>query len=316
MQSKPLQFFFDAMHHGKYEFDNFLHADITSKYTPIRVRQRTIYCPDRTLKAYQVFLNTFLFEHLDVNDRVVYSYRKGVNPHEMALAHAKGRAFFQTDIESFFDSIDRHLARSTILRQKDNAPISDLDLHLDRIIELTIINDALPIGFPTSPLISNICLTRFDDDFEEYCLSHSLIYTRYADDIVVSGKSHGALSDVGEKLNELLAQHFSGKLRQNRRKTKLKTIGEKIKVLGMAILPNGRVTIDMELKKKIEVHLYFYICNRQKFLDISDGNIDAGIQKLSGYINYINSADKLYLEKLRRKFGATILDSFLHRSAQ
>ena len=83
----------------------------------------------------------------------------------------------------------------------------------------------------------------------------------------------------------------------------------------MTILPNGQVTIDMELKKRIEVLLHFYIRNRPKFADMSGGDVDVGIQKLSGYINYINSADRPYLEKLKRKFGATVVDSFLHRSA-
>ena len=315
MQPKPLRLLFDAMHHGKYEFDDFQHADVTSSYTPVHIRQRTVYRPDKKLKAYQVFLNTFVFEHLEINERVVYSYRKGVNPHEMAFPHARSRAFFQTDIKNFFGSIDRRLTKSTILCQKDKVPISDLELHIDRILELTIINDALPIGFPTSPPISNVCLTRFDNDFEEYCLISDLVYTRYADDIVVSAKNRDVLLGVEAKMNELLVQHFAEKLRQNRMKRKLTTIGRKNRILGMVILPNGQVTIDMELKKKIEVLLHFYIRNRQKFLNMSDGDIEAGIQKLSGYINYINSADRLYLEKLKRKFGATIIDSFLHRSA-
>ena len=316
MHPKPLRRLFDAMHHGKYEFDDFLQADVTSSCKPIHVRQRTVYRPDKKLKAYQVFLNTFVFEHLEVNERVVYSYRKGVNPHEMAFPHARNRAFFQTDIENFFGSIDRRLTKSTILWQKNKAPISDLDSHIDRILELTIIDDTLPIGFPTSPLISNVCLTRFDNEFEEYCLIFDLVYTRYADDIVVSAKNRDALFGVEEKLDELLMQHFAGKLRQNRTKRKLTTIGRKTRILGMVILPNGQVTIDMEVKKRIEVLFHFYIRNRSKFLHMSDGDIDAGIQKLSGYVSYINSADRPYLEKLKRKFGATVVDSFLHRSAQ
>ena len=316
MQPKPLRHLFDAMHHGKYEFDDFLHADVTSSYTPINIKQRAVYRPDKKLKAYQIFLNIFLFEHLDVNERVVYSYRKGINPHEMAFPHASSRAFFQTDIANFFGSIDRHLVKATILCQKDKVPISDLDLHIDRILELTIIDGVLPIGFPTSPPISNVCLTPFDNEFEEYCLISDLVYTRYADDIVISAKNRDNLLGVEAKLNELLIHHFADKLRQNRTKRKLTSIGRKTRILGMVILPNGQVTIDMELKKKIEVLLHFYIRNRPKFLNMSDGDIDAGIQKLSGYINYINSADRSYLEKLKRKFGATIVDSFLHRSAQ
>ena len=315
MRSKTLAFLFDAIHRGKYEFEDFLHADLTPSRTPVEIKKRTVYRPDKKLKAYLVFLNTFLFEHLELNDRVVYSYRKGVNPHEVAHVHASSRAFFQTDIENFFGSINYALIRKTIVSQINQVPISDLDIYIDRILDLTTINEALPVGFPTSPVISNVCLTPFDNDLENHCLSSDLVYTRYADDIVVSAKSRDALLGLESKLNELLAHHFSGRLNFNKSKQKLTTIGRKTKIMGMVILPNGQVTIDMELKKKVEVLLHFYVRNRASFIDMFQGDFDAGVQKVSGYITYINTADKPYLEKLRRKFGAALIDSFLHRSA-
>ena len=316
MQSKPLGLLFDAMHHGKYELEDFLRGNIASCITTTRFKQRTLYRPDKKLKAFLVFLNTFLFERLAVNERVVYSYRKGVNPHEVAFAHAHSRAFFQTDIENFFGSIDRALVQSTILSQEERIPISDLSAHIKRILDLTTMDGVLPIGFPTSPVISNVCLTPFDNDLENHCVISDLIYTRYADDIVVSGQSRKALEGIESRLNELLSHHFGDSLKLNRAKRKLTAVGRKTRILGMVVLPNGQVTIDMKLKKKIEVLLHFFVRNRQKFLDMSGGDIDAGIQKLGGYINYINAADKPYLTKLKRKFGATVIDSFIHRSAK
>ena len=314
MQSKPLELLFDAVHHGKHDFEDFLNGDLTPRYSPVQIGRRTLYRPDKTLKAYLTFLNTFVFEHLLLNDRVVYSYRKGVNPHKAVHVHASNRAFFQTDIEDFFASINRTIVKDTVTLQLDRIPISDFPKYTERILDLTTIHDVLPVGFPTSPLISNACLTPFDDDLESYCASSALTYTRYADDMVISGKSRDDLRDIEPKLNELLAHHFSGLLRFNRAKQKLTTIGRKTKILGMMILPNGQVTIDIELKKKTEVLLHFYVRNRVSFIDISEGDFDVGVQKLSGYIAYINTADQPYLEKLRRKFGAAVVDSFLHRS--
>ena len=316
MQLRPLQHLFDAMHRGKYEFQDFLHGDIASSYEPIQIKQRSVYRPNKKLKAYLVFLNTFVFEYLSINERVVYSYRKGINPHGVAFPHAHSRAFFQTDIENFFGSIGRDLVKSTIISHKESVPVSDLCFYVDRILDFTIINKTLPVGFPTSPPISNACLTLFDNEFENHCLSSKLVYTRYADDIFVSGKRREDLSGIEEKLDELLRCYFDGYIKLNRDKCKLTTIGRKTKILGMVILPNGQVTIDMELKKKIEVLLHFFTHRRDRFLDLSNGDLDAGVQKLAGYISYINTADGLYLQKLKRKFGATVIDSFLHRSAQ
>ena len=165
-------------------------------------------------------------------------------------------------------------------------------------------------------MISNVCLTPFDNDLENYCADSDLVYTRYADDIIVSARSRRALESLESKLRELLTHHFDDRLKLNRSKRKLTTVGRKTKILGMVILPNGRVTIDMEVKKIIETRLHFYVRNRQKFLDVYAGDIDVGRDNLGGYINYVNTADKAYLTKLKRKFGAAVIDSFIHRSAK
>jgi RNA-directed DNA polymerase len=36
--------------------------------------------------------------------------------------------------------------------------------------------------------------------------------------------------------------------------------------------------------------------------------------RLAGLLNYVNTVDQSYLEKLRRKYGAAVVDVFLHRS--
>lgn len=313
--AKPLQVLFDAIHHGKHDFLDFLHGDIAANYTVLRDKRRSIYRPSQKLKAYHAFLNTFIFEYLTINPRVLYSYRKGVNPHQVVAVHAQNRAFFQTDLVNFFGSINRELVRSTVLERGSLVPITDLHEHLERILDLTTIEGLLPIGFPTSPLISNACLTGFDDELESHCRANALTYTRYADDIVISAQSREELQNIGSTITGLLTAHFSGRLRLNSAKSKVTTVGRKVKVLGMVITPSGRVTVDRELKRRIEVLLHFYIRDREKFSAMFEHNMRAGIEQLVGYVNYINSADKLYLEKLTKKYGATVIDSFLHRSA-
>jgi RNA-directed DNA polymerase len=315
MTTKPIQVLFEAMYHGKYEFGDFLRGDVAANYDSILIKDRRIYRPNKKLKAYHSFLNTFMCEHLDLNGRVVYSYRKGINPHQSVAAHALNRAFFQTDIMNFFGSIDREMVRSAIIDRGVRIPIADLHAHLERILDLTTVNGTLPVGFSTSPLISNACLTGFDNDLEEHCREAGLTYTRYADDIVLSAQNREALKDVGSLVREFLVRHLGEKIRLNSSKSKLTTIGRKVKVLGMVITPSGQVTVDMELKKRIEVLLHFYTRNREKFLDAVHHDMKAGVEQLGGYVNYINAADKPYLEKLRKKYGSTVIDSFLHRSA-
>lgn len=317
MTTKSLQALFEAMHHGKYEFDDFLHGDVGANFGVISVKGRDAYRPNKKLKAYHTFLNTFLCEYLDVNDRVVYSYRKGANVHAAVSAHAKSRAFFQTDLLDFFGSIDREMVRSALVKRSARVPISDLGDHIERVLELTTAPDgSLPVGFATSPPISNACLTAFDDELESHCKSTRLLYTRYSDDLVISAGQREDLADIETTVEQLLALHIAGKLKLNPTKSKLTTVGRKVKILGMVILPSGHVALDMDVKKRIEVLLYFYVRDRERFLKIVDNDMKSGIQQLAGYVNHVNAVDKAYLEKLSKKFGSTVIDSFLHRSAK
>ena len=42
----------------------------------------------------------------------------------------------------------------------------------------------LPIGFKTSPVVSNVVFRKFDILIEKFCAQHDILYTRYADDML------------------------------------------------------------------------------------------------------------------------------------
>jgi len=315
MNKKPLELLFAAMYHEKYDFSDFLSSDVSTNYDVRAFRGKPAYSPNKKLKAYHLFLNTFLCEFLEVNKRVVFSYRKGARPHEAVLAHAKSRAFFQTDIEDFFGSLKRPTIERTLRANAPNVPILDLDEHIHRILSLITVDEKLPVGFATSPHISNACLTPFDDELEDLCRGRGLIYTRYADDLTISGGARESLLDLSKVLQELLNKHFGETFRLNRAKSKLTTVGRKVKLLGLVILPSGQVSIDRELKDRIETRIHFFVDDRSKFMNLVDNDDEAGLEQLCGYVNYVNSVDPAYLEKLQRKFGATVIDSLLHRTA-
>ncbi|RWO78239.1 MAG: hypothetical protein EOS18_18745 [Mesorhizobium sp.] len=56
--------------------------------------------------------------------------------------------------------------------------------YLSRICTL---EDALPQGAPTSPAISNIAVLKADVQMSEFCAHNKLLFSRYADDICLSG---------------------------------------------------------------------------------------------------------------------------------
>ena len=318
MTPRPLRQLFDAMHHGKHRFEEFLELKPEEHYTPVRWNSRTIYKPSKKLKEFHSFLNEFLLEHLSVNRSVSFAYRKGATLLQAVVPHARSRAFYQTDLERFFDSITSDLIRSIL--EGAATPVSDLTEHIDHILGLLTINGKLPIGYSTSPILSNACLLGFDERLASISEGRQWIYTRYADDIIISADDRQTIEEAGEVIRSCLEAELGDGFTLNPSKSKLTTIGRKVKLLGLVILPNGAIAIERDVRNKIESWLYFYVSDRTRLAKIfeeerSEG-MEEGLQRLSGLVSYAYAADPPYLEKLRTKFGITVIDSFLHRSAQ
>ena len=315
---KPLKTLFEAMFHGKRSFEDFMRKvsedDLGRAHIRQGAKRREFINPSERLRAYHNFLRLFLVDFLPVHEDAVFSYRKGVSAHNAVEKHAQSRHFFVTDIESFFPSLTRDIMRNTITDAMSEIPIADLQEHLEHVLDTLCVDNALPIGFSTSPGLSNAALYSFDVVFHERCRQLGAIYTRYADDIVLSSSTRATVELGEEALNDLLAQMFDGELRLHRGKSKYLHVGGKIKLLGMVLLPNGTISVDTSVKDEIETMLHLFIRDRERFntlLEAGPAKIEA---RLAGLLNYVNTVDQSYLEKLRRKYGVAIVEMFLHRS--
>lgn len=205
---KSLQTLFDAVHHGKFDFADFIGGQVESHYDVVSAgpsgHRREIVRPDKVLKAYLTFVKAFVIEYLPINEDVAFSYRKGFSAFDAVAKHAHSRHFFQADIAAFFPNIDRGLIKRTILAAKEQCPVLDLEDAIERILDLVCVDDTLPIGFPTSAPISNAILLEFDNDLAAFCRGRDLVLTRYSDDIVISGLSKDALQGIEEEVQERL----------------------------------------------------------------------------------------------------------------
>lgn len=283
------------------------------QFTKARV-VRHVLAPNDRLTACLDFIRLFVVEYLPVNEEVVFSYRKGVGTFDAVVRHQHGKSFLVCDIASFFPSLSRRRVALTLAQGRDRSPISDFDLWQDRFCDLVCPEGVLPMGFSTSPGISNAALKPFDDALKAACDARDLTLTRYSDDIIVSGNSKDALNGVEQLIDDTLQAVFPGEFMLNRSKSKLMNRGMKVKLLGMVVLPDGTVSVDGTVKKEIEVLLHFHAKDRSRFLEQVSNDLQKGERKLAGMISYVNTIDSGYLDKLRRKFGAAAVDYFLHRS--
>ena len=315
---QPIEVLFNAMHHGKWRFADFagasVEANISSKTFTQAGKTRNLVVPSEKLKSFHDFLRLFLLDFLPLNKDVVFSYRKGLSAYDAVARHAASKSFFVCDIADFFPSIRRPRVKATLLTAKDLCPIQDLDNWLDRIVDLVCVDDSLPIGFPTSPAISNAVLMAFDNALQTYCTSKGLVLTRYSDDIIVSAQDSTALKGIQEQVEASLQDAMKGEFSLHPGKSRFLHSGAKIKLLGMVLLPNGTVSVDASVKNEIEVLIHFYLRDRDKFADRVEGGQRKAEARLSGLLNYVNTIDQAYLDKLRKKFGVTVVDYFLRRS--
>lgn len=308
-----LRSLFDQMYQGTYDFDDFLGE---GEPTAFLYSTDNITCiADERLRAYHAFISSFILVNLDLKKEVVFSYRKNLNIADAVREHVTSKYFYQTDLRNFFSSIDSSLILKIFLENIKNMCFADSGTYLERIVELVTADGKLPPGFSTSPMISNAILFEFDEILYEYCDASNLIYTRYSDDIIISGKNKENILKAAQKIKYFLNEIYDGKFSINEEKSKFTQVGRKIKLLGMVVLPNGMLSIDIKLKKKIETLIHYYTTDSFRFLSMVDDDLKKGMQTISGYLSYANMVDENYINKLRKKYGSTIVDTFLHMKA-
>lgn len=326
---RSLKEIFVSTFHDKLKFEDFLELDINGEFEKIPLKKRTVYAPTSKLKQIHRFLNNTVLEFADYNADVVFSYRKGVSTRDAVEKHSQNNFFFQTDLSNFYGNIHKVDVQNALTNQLKNTPVSDIQNYIDRILELVVVDDHIPAGFSTSPLLSNICLFKFDNELSKYCHENELTYTRYSDDLIISGATNNFINEIEPVINRLLEKCINTEISINSTKTKLHKKGHNFKLLGFNILPNGVVTIPSADKKEVELLLYFYLTDNDKFENyfkksLAEKELESdnkpirehAIGTLSGKMIAFNSMDKQYVSKLRRKYGNTVIDMFIRKSVK
>ena len=175
---------------------NITHPDIIVRHikTKNKVRKIITYrSEDCELKQKHRKINSFLKSRF-IPSVFSKGYVKGRSIYDNALAHMYNDYFIMLDIKDFFPHICHKQLSEKIFHEINLVKADQISRkECNDIIEsCSITTRGLPLGFITSPLLSNIYLKEFDCVFYSQLKKMELdniIYTRYADDIIVSFKS-------------------------------------------------------------------------------------------------------------------------------
>jgi hypothetical protein len=100
-----------------------------------------------------------------------------------ARRHVGCNWMLNVDMKDFF-----HLIKQKRIRQLFQAPMLDFDDEEAKVLAaICCYKGRLPMGAPTSPILSNLVTIPLDGDLQDYATDRGWTYTRYADDICFSG---------------------------------------------------------------------------------------------------------------------------------
>lgn len=270
---------------------------------------RDIYQPSRNLKVIQYWLINNIFSHLFIH-KSASAYRKEYSIRDNANKHSKNRYFLKLDIENFFPSIT-FLDFWPIISAWHEGNILDwpLDIEAEEIIKRSCFDSKLrlPIGYPTSPIISNAVMFDIDSKLAMELSSSvekygNITYTRYADDFVFSTDKKGASNEIKTFVELLLSRAKSPKLKINTAKTRFSSSsGGSAFVTGLRICYDGHITIHRKYKDHVRLMLLLFKEKRLKLAEYAS---------LKGHISYIRYIDPVFYNKLQRKYFRELSDLF------
>lgn len=268
-------------------------------------KKRTIAQPAKELKPLQYWLMENVLSAFPIHPAAV-AYRKGRNILDNAAPHAAHRYLCKLDFRNFFPSIKSKDFQRFMRSNPLAAVWTEEDVgYMSRILfwrkkRGNVLQ--LSIGAPSSPLLSNILLYRFDVKVSALCAASGITYTRYADDLSFSTNAAGVLREVEAKVAEICRQARPPRLVLNEAKTVHASKKGLRRVTGLVLANDGLVSIGRERKREIRARFHRYL---------RGGLNEEEIAELGGLLSFVKSVEPVFLQRLARTYGAGALNHLL-----
>jgi RNA-directed DNA polymerase len=255
------------------------------------------------------------------------AYRPGFSVVKNANFHIGNEVVMKVDIEDFFGTIqvsamqemwmhllqirERYLVEIGIL--KDEMSVEEkatVRLSLTKkIISVTSLNGALPQGSPSSGVLANYYLLRFDRKFLNFCVRNRLNYSRYSDDMTISGAEVDLQPGrILHYLNILLKKQG---LKLKKSKTQLIRQHNRQTVTGIVV--NEKRSAGREKKRAIRQEMYFLKKFGEDHVAKLGGSSHAYLSELSGKVNWVLQVRRSDDEFKRYRAELIIISRFVRK---
>lgn len=168
-----------------------------------------------------------------------------------ASAHVSASNILTLDLEDFFHSFKAKQIWDLFSGFPFNFPVPVANI----LTMLTTWYDILPMGSPTSPVLSNFLMLDLDKTLASYALKNYSTYTRYVDDMTFSFNRW-----ISDEIIQGIRQNIEQEgLRWNNKKFRVQSANAQQTVTGLVV--NRKVNINRKYIRKIRAVLFDWCVN-------------------------------------------------------
>lgn len=245
---------------------------------------RTITAPNENLKAQQnLILNELNSLSPAVHD-CAYAYVPRRSCKDAVIEHQKNNSnwFLKIDLKQFFPSCTEKFVRQQLSYVYPYSNMKQEDL--DKILSLVFLNGSLPQGAPTSPKLSNLVMIPIDFRLVHRLKAMGFVYTRYADDMLISHRNEFKPKDIIDIIEDTLK---GTPLKINKDKVRYGSRAGSNWNLGLMLNKNNDITVGNQRKRYLKIALHNFYMDLQN--DIHWNKDD--LYHLQGELSYIKSIE-------------------------
>jgi hypothetical protein len=171
---------------------------------------------------------------------------------------------------------------------------------LRKALSLCFLNGGLPQGTPISPLLTNLMMIPIDYTISKEMREHvpHLIYTRYADDILLTSDIKFDHKEVQNSVKELLDK-FRAPFNIKPEKTRFGSSAGRNWNLGVMLNKDNEITIGHAKKKEFKAMLFTLLNDNKKGITWSVEDA----QVLNGLISYYKMVEGEAIDKIIAKYS-------------
>ena len=235
-----------------------------------------------------------------------FAYVRGRSTIDAIKRHQRNESkwFLKLDFSNFFGSTTPGFVLDML---SQIFPFSEIVRYtagkheLEKALSLCFLNDGLPQGTPISPFITNVMMIALDHKISNGLRSFDsrrFVYTRYADDLLISCKIDFDKDKVQQFVIDKLAE-FRAPFSIKKEKTRYGSSAGRNWNLGVMLNKDNQITIGHKRKKEFKAMLDNYMRDRktENRWELHD------IQVLSGLISYYKMVERDYIDYLLRQYS-------------